>query len=78
MMHAVLRGDCGIVPWRSVLALLLVALYGVNPFDLVPDFIPFVGVVDDAAMLAVLWRALRKDATRFVEWESRQRISMAG
>ncbi len=35
----------------------LIALYLLSPIDLVPDFIPFVGVVDDLVLvpLAIRW-----------------------
>jgi uncharacterized membrane protein YkvA (DUF1232 family) len=38
-------------------AMLFVAFYLVNPFDLVPDVLPFIGVVDDLILvpLAVSW-----------------------
>lgn len=30
------------------------ALYGITPFDLVPDMLPLLGVVDDAAIIALV------------------------
>ncbi|MEO5671561.1 MAG: YkvA family protein [Ramlibacter sp.] len=35
----------------------LIALYFVSPIDLIPDFIPFIGVVDDLVIipLAIRW-----------------------
>lgn len=39
-------------PWRIRLAALLLALYLLSPLDLIPDWLPLVGWVDDAALLA--------------------------
>jgi uncharacterized membrane protein YkvA (DUF1232 family) len=38
-------------------AMIFVAFYLVNPFDIVPDVLPFIGVVDDLILvpLAVSW-----------------------
>jgi uncharacterized membrane protein YkvA (DUF1232 family) len=50
------------VPRRRKLLLLLAAGYLALPFDLVPDFIPVAGQIDDAIVVAfVLRRLLRSD-----------------
>jgi len=48
------------VPWRHKLLLGAIAVYLAMPIDLVPDFIPVAGQLDDAILLAlVLRRVLR-------------------
>jgi uncharacterized membrane protein YkvA (DUF1232 family) len=46
------------VPRRRKLALVLLAAYLLLPFDLVPDFIPVAGQLDDAILIALVLRAL--------------------
>ncbi len=67
-----LNGSYRKFPWRSFFVLLLVGIYAINPFDIIPDFIPFFGVLDDAAMLGFLIRSLMKDVETFREWEAQQ------
>jgi uncharacterized membrane protein YkvA (DUF1232 family) len=66
MLWVLLRGDArqlwfalrhpGAPGWLKV-GTALVALYLFSPIDLIPDFIPFIGVVDDMVLvpLAIRW-----------------------
>jgi uncharacterized membrane protein YkvA (DUF1232 family) len=43
-------------PWYARLFGLLITAYALSPIDLVPDFIPVIGLVDDALIIpAGLW-----------------------
>jgi uncharacterized membrane protein YkvA (DUF1232 family) len=42
------------VPRRAKIAVALLVPYLALPFDLVPDFIPVIGVLDDALLVAVV------------------------
>jgi uncharacterized membrane protein YkvA (DUF1232 family) len=47
-------------PWLPKLLCLFAVAYALSPIDLIPDFIPVIGFVDDALLLpALLWLALR-------------------
>lgn len=54
---------------RTFLALVGALLYLVSPVDLVPDFIPGVGFIDDAVVLALLLQSLGQDLAAFRMWE---------
>jgi uncharacterized membrane protein YkvA (DUF1232 family) len=48
------------VPWRARLPLLALLLYLVMPLDIVPDFIPVLGQIDDVLIAGVaVWWFLR-------------------
>ncbi|CAL8471704.1 g11246 [Coccomyxa elongata] len=54
---AVQDPECGWVP--KVLAIVVVA-YAVSPIDLIPDFIPILGILDDLLLLpGLIWLAIR-------------------
>ncbi|SFN18793.1 Protein of unknown function [Candidatus Pantoea varia] len=38
-------------PWWNKLAMMGLVAYGVSPIDLIPDVIPFVGLLDDAVII---------------------------
>jgi len=43
-------------PWHARAVGLLVAAYALSPIDLIPDFIPVLGLLDDAILIPVgLW-----------------------
>lgn len=43
-------------PWSARIVGLLIAAYALSPIDLIPDFIPVLGLVDDAVIIpAGLW-----------------------
>ena len=54
------------VPRRSKLFLLALAGYLALPVDLIPDFLPGIGHVDDALVVAFALRALLRGAGRDV------------
>ncbi len=65
------------VPWTAKIIPILVVLYLLNPIDLIPDFLPVVGYLDDVAIvllaLALVLRltpgATIRDLLRDVEQE---------
>ncbi len=42
-------------------------LYFVNPIDLVPDFLPLVGYLDDAAIIAVCFKIIQADLRKYAK-----------
>lgn len=47
-------------PWYAKLLILLVLGYALSPIDLIPDFIPVVGLLDDLLLLPFgIWLALK-------------------
>lgn len=47
-------------PWAPKLVALLIAAYALSPIDLIPDFIPVLGLLDEAVLLpGAIWVCLR-------------------
>ncbi|WP_118975183.1 YkvA family protein [Taibaiella koreensis] len=49
----------------TMLAALLCIAYIFSPFDLLPDFIPFIGWIDDGACFWLLLQQLKKETARY-------------
>jgi len=63
----VVRGDYRL-PWKTVGSLVAALAYFLAPLDAIPDFIPLVGFVDDAAVLGLVFTAAQADLRRYCEW----------
>jgi len=57
------------LPWKSIAAVVGTLLYIFSPIDLIPDFIPVIGLVDDAAVLAFCWKSLKTDLAKYQAWK---------
>lgn len=53
------------VPWWTIAAIGVALLYVLSPLDLIPDFIPFVGYLDDAAVIAACLKMVEKDLDKY-------------
>lgn len=54
---------------RTVASIAVAILYVLSPVDAIPDFIPGIGLIDDAAILALLLHSLAPDLAAFRLWE---------
>ena len=63
------RGDYREVPWWVIAAVVAALLYVLSPVDLVPDFIPVVGLLDDAAVVAACLTMIKIDLNKYREWK---------
>jgi len=49
-----------LTPWYAKLTAMITVGYALSPIDIIPDFIPVLGFIDDAIVLpALIWLSLR-------------------
>ena len=58
------------VPYGTIGAIVFTLIYVLNPFDLVPDILPFIGEVDDAAVFAAGLMLVENDLRKYSKWKS--------
>lgn len=54
---------------RTLASLATALIYVVSPIDMIPDFIPGIGLIDDAAVLTFLLHSMAQDLATFRAWE---------
>ena len=61
------------VPYGIIAAAVFALLYVFNPFDLVPDVLPFVGAIDDATVIGACLLMMEQDLNKFRNWKEGQK-----
>lgn len=69
MVKAYFSGEYRIVPWGSIVKIITVLIYFVSPIDVIPDFLPIIGLTDDLALTLWLFTSLKEDFQNFEAWE---------
>ena len=59
------------VPLGSIVAILAALIYFVSPIDLIPDVIPVIGYLDDAAVIAGCLKLVETDLEDYQEWREK-------
>ncbi len=72
MLSAWYRQEYRNISPTTVVTLVAAIVYIVNPLDFVPDFIPFIGQIDDFLIISLVVRRLNKEIERFMAWENEQ------
>ena len=61
-------GEYRDIPLGSILGILSALIYFVSPFNLVPNAIPILGLTDDIALIAYVWRLVGDDVKEYEAW----------
>lgn len=74
LVKAYASGEYRVIPWKSLLSIVGVLIYVVNPIDLIPDFLPLIGLADDVTLTLWLFNSLGKDLDAFEAWEKSRTV----
>ena len=69
MVSAYMNGKYKKIPKKTLILLVAALIYLVNPFDLIPDFIPGIGYVDDAGVIIFVFQSIYEDIQKFEKWK---------
>ncbi len=62
------------IPWTTIAAIIGALLYVFSPIDLIPDFIPVLGLMDDAAVLALCLKGIGQDLKKYEQWKNQRAV----
>ncbi len=69
LLKAYASGEYRQLPWKTLIRVIAVLIYFVSPIDILPDFLPIVGLTDDIALMLWLFSGLKDDIDKFRDWE---------
>ncbi|MFZ1805886.1 MAG: DUF1232 domain-containing protein [Cyclobacteriaceae bacterium] len=69
LLKAFTTGKYNTLPWKTAISIVAATLYFINPADIIPDIIPFTGLVDDFGILIWTYNSLGAELDKFLEWE---------
>lgn len=69
MVRSYLKKDYTRVPKGTILAIISALIYFLSPIDLIPDWIPFLGQLDDALVVGACWKMVNKDIDDYRQWK---------
>ena len=72
LTKAWLKNEYTQTPWQTIVFAIAGIIYFVNPFDIVPDFIPGAGYLDDATVIGFVIKSIRREIKKFLDWEKAQ------
>jgi uncharacterized membrane protein YkvA (DUF1232 family) len=68
LVHDAYRGHYRQVPMWTLSAAGVALLYVLSPVDLIPDALPFMGLIDDAAVVSACLSLIEQDLQNYRAW----------
>ena len=68
LLNSYLKGEYTETPRKQLLFIVSALIYLVSPIDMIPDFIPAIGLVDDITVISACANYTKADLERYLEW----------
>ncbi len=64
------KGEYRSIPFWAIGAVVFSLLYILNPLDLIPDYIPVLGQIDDVAVMSICLYLVEKELKKYQQWKA--------
>lgn len=68
LIKSYIKKEYSEIPLGTILAILAALIYWVAPIDIIPDFVPFAGYIDDGAVVTACLTMVKSDLDEFKAW----------
>jgi len=69
LLKAYATGEYRNIEFQNVLKVVAGFIYFISPIDLIPDFLPYVGLTDDVALLMFIIKSISNEIEKFEQWK---------
>ncbi|WP_394993980.1 YkvA family protein [Emticicia sp.] len=76
LLKAYATGEYRQIELPSLLKIIAGFIYFISPIDLIPDFLPFIGLTDDVALLMFIINSIDGEITKFEQWKKSKPIKV--
>ena len=60
------------IPYGAIASIVFTLIYVLNPFDLMADFLPVIGQLDDVAVMGACLLLVEQDLHKYKDWKEGQ------
>jgi uncharacterized membrane protein YkvA (DUF1232 family) len=61
------------IPWKLIASTGFAVAYLISPLDIIPDFLPIIGFVDDASVFALVVSSFQSELNAYKKWKKKQK-----
>ncbi len=72
MLKDIKNGNYPQIPWFTIATIVLALLYVLNPMDVIPDFIPGLGYIDDIGVLSICVGWIETDLHKYLDFKIKE------
>jgi uncharacterized membrane protein YkvA (DUF1232 family) len=76
LIKAYASGEYRQIELPSLLKVIAGLIYFVSPIDLIPDFLPYIGLTDDVALLLFIINSIDGELAKFEQWKKSKPIKV--
>ena len=76
LIKAYATGEYRQIELPNLLKIIAGFIYFISPIDLIPDFLPFIGLTDDVALLMFIINSIDGELIKFEQWKNAKAIKV--